>query len=168
MKKLTSILFFLIIILLVGCTNKPRIAYFNSGDLLNLIPETKTIDSTLKSLSKDLNSQFNSKQEKFLIKYNAFIEDSLTFKADVKELKRQELVMLQDDAKTFQENANKQLNSKRTELTTPFFKKINDLVAEIAKEKGYDYVLDSGTTPFIYKKESEDILPILKQRLGLK
>jgi Skp family chaperone for outer membrane proteins len=37
----------------------------------------------------------------------------------------------------------------------------------VAKEKGYDYILDTGLGMVLYASDSEDILPLVKKKLGL-
>lgn len=167
MRRLSIIVLFLSFAF-VSCNSKSNVAYFNSVELLALFPETKNIDSSLQILSADLNKQLAVKQQSLQKEFTSFVRDSSSLSADVKELRRSSLVSLNNAVQEFQNQANQTLNNKRTELTGPLFKKINDAVSEIAKSKGYSVVFDSGVTPFVYKNESDDILPALKLKLGVK
>ena len=41
-------------------------------------------------------------------------------------------------------------------------------LAKLAKEKGYTYVFDSGVGVLLYSNDSDDIMPLVKEKLKLK
>ena len=66
-----------------------------------------------------------------------------------------------------QEKAQEELTAKRTELYQPVFKKAEDAVKAVAKEKGYAYVFDVSQPGVVYFDGGEDLLNAVKTKLGI-
>jgi len=65
-------------------------------------------------------------------------------------------------------SAQQQLQQKQAELLTPVFDKAEAAIEEVAKEQGLIYVFDVGPQVVLYKSnQSVDILPMVKQKLGI-
>ena len=56
---------------------------------------------------------------------------------------------------------------KRSDLYNPIFKKAQDAIDAVAKEKGLIYVFDSSKGVIIYDGGGVDVLPDVKKKLGL-
>ena len=41
-------------------------------------------------------------------------------------------------------------------------------IADVAKENGYSYIFDVSAGALLYQPDSDDILPLVKKKLGLK
>ena len=68
----------------------------------------------------------------------------------------------------FQENAQKQLQEREAELLKPIIDRAKKAIEDVAREGGYTYVFDSGTGALLYQQDSEDLMPQVKKKLGLK
>ena len=66
-----------------------------------------------------------------------------------------------------QEKAQEELTTKRTELYTPVFKKAEDAVKLVAKEKGFAYVFDVSQPGVVYFDGGEDLINVVKTKLGI-
>jgi outer membrane protein len=49
----------------------------------------------------------------------------------------------------------------------PMIEKANQAIEDVAKENGYTYILDTSAGTVLYFPESDDILPLVKTKLGL-
>ena len=63
--------------------------------------------------------------------------------------------------------AQESLAKKENEILKPIIDKAKKAINDVAKEKGYDYILDTGLGMVLYASDSEDILPLVKKKLGL-
>ena len=63
--------------------------------------------------------------------------------------------------------ASKTLSDKRNELYIPVHKKIDQAVAEVAKEQGFLYVWDVKTLKYC-SPQAVDITSMIKRKLGIK
>ncbi len=53
-------------------------------------------------------------------------------------------------------------------MYSPILKKAEDAIKQVAKENNYSYVFDMGTGAVIYAQDSDDLMPLVKKKLGLK
>jgi outer membrane protein len=77
---------------------------------------------------------------------------------------------LQDKAariQSFQETAQKELGAKQEELFAPIFKKAQDAIDAVAKEKGLNYVVNASLGVFVYDDGSLNIIEPVKKKLGI-
>ncbi|MEC8739656.1 MAG: OmpH family outer membrane protein, partial [Bacteroidota bacterium] len=67
-----------------------------------------------------------------------------------------------------QQNAQNDLMQKQQEKMTPIFDKLKEAINAVAKEKGYDYVVDTSEgSGIIYSAPKDDIMLAVKQKLGI-
>lgn len=53
----------------------------------------------------------------------------------------------------FVQDKSDELRQKEVELLEPIFKKINDAIQSMAKEKGYDFIFDASSGLLVFPKE---------------
>jgi outer membrane protein len=87
----------------------------------------------------------------------------------IKEAKQKEISDLEERIQAFQESAQTSLQKKQEELNGPIVKRAQDAINAVAKEKGFSYIFDStpGGT-LIFSQDADDILPLVKAKLGIK
>ncbi|MCY7409759.1 MAG: OmpH family outer membrane protein [Chitinophagales bacterium] len=159
-----------ILILLCGVTvaNAQKFGHINSADLLQLMPEIKKADSTLQAYQKQLEDQNQTMITEFQTKAASFQKDEATMPDAVKEVKQQELQDLQTRIQQFQQGAQDKFSTKKEELYSPILKRAEDGIKAVAKESSYAYVFDTSAGAVVYAQESDDIMPLVKKKLGLK
>ena len=60
------------------------------------------------------------------------------------------------------------IQSKKEELYKPALEKANTAIQAVGKENNYTYIIDTSSSVLLYAKESENVLPLVKTKLGLK
>ena len=60
------------------------------------------------------------------------------------------------------------LQEKEKELLQPIIDRAKQAIAEVAKENGYTYIFDTSAGTLLYQQDSDDILALVKKKLGLK
>jgi outer membrane protein len=86
----------------------------------------------------------------------------------IRDAKLKEISDLEDRIQTFQESAQSSMQKKKEELYTPVLKKAEEAINAIAKEKAYSYIFDTSAGTLLFAQESDDILTLVKAKLGLK
>ena len=69
---------------------------------------------------------------------------------------------------TYQQSAQQRLQDKEKELLQPIIDRAKQAISDVAKENGYTYVFDTSAGALLYQQDSDDILPLVKKKLGLK
>ena len=85
----------------------------------------------------------------------------------VKTTKVKEVQDFQDRIKEFQSKAQQDVNKKEQELLSPIVTKAKKAIADVAKEKGYAYIFDAAQGTILYSEESDNVLPLVKKKLGI-
>ena len=147
---------------------KLKIGHLNSNDLLEAMPDKATAQKTMLDFSKQLENQLASMQEELEKKYNDYMIKRDSLSDLVKRSKEEEIMSLQQRIQNFQNNAQQELQKKEQELLKPIIDKAKKAIEEVAKENGYTYIFDTGSGALLYyPKESDDILPLVKKKLGI-
>ncbi len=159
-----------VIILLAGTIQAQNLKFghINSTQLLSLMPETKLADSTLQKFGASLESQLKTMTNEYQSKVGDFRAGEATMSEPIKEAKAKEINDLEQRIQDFQESAQQSLQKKKEEIYTPIIKKAEDAIKDIAKEKSYSYIFDTSVGVVLFAQESDDILPMVKTKLGLK
>lgn len=164
MKKLVL---FAVFGLLTLSSSAQKFGHINSQELLSLMPERKTAETSLQNYAQGLENQLMSMQTE----YQSMIEDYQNNESSYDDLTKQdkeaEIIGLQERLQTFQQNAQKSLQEKEQELLRPILERAQNAIDKVAKKEKYTYILDSSSGLLLYSKESEDILEKVKDELGL-
>jgi outer membrane protein len=144
-----------------------KIGYINTSEILKLMPEVKTAQAELEKYSKELQNQ----SDLLIGEYQKKTEEYQGLPASTSDIlkkdKETEIVQLEQRIKKFQEDAQGEVSKKQSELLEPIMKKLQDVIKEVAKEKGYDYILDTSTGSVIYQNEAYDISSFVKKKLNI-
>jgi len=83
--------------------------------------------------------------------------------------KEEELNTLQQRMQTFQTQAEEEYTNQQTALFQPIQAKALKAVSDVALENGFSYIFDTSGGVLVYTApDSQDILPLVKTKLGLK
>lgn len=162
---------FALIILLALSTGAfaqtPKLGHINSNELLLAMPARATIETEIQNLAKELEARLIAMQRELETKYAEFQEQEPMMQPSIKESKIKELTDLEQRLKEFQVTAQEDLTNKEKELTEPLINEAKQAIEDVAKENGYTYILDSGIGFILYSQDSDDIMPLVKKKLGL-
>lgn len=146
-----------------------KFGYVNSLELLDAIPEKKTTDAELEKYGNDLYASLEKmygEYQKRIQDFQKGAQDGTLSEID-QEFKAKEIQDLEKRIQDFQDQAEEKVAKKRQALYQPLFDKINKAISEVAKEGGYTYIFDSSAGSILHADESENIISILKKKLGL-
>ena len=86
----------------------------------------------------------------------------------IRQTKEKELADMETRIQDFQQKADSDLQAKQQELLQPLLDKAKKAIDEVAKENGYTYIFDAGVGVLLYYEKGDNILPLVKTKLGLK
>ncbi len=145
-----------------------KFGYINSAELLKIMPETKRAEANLEAFVKNLEKQFGGLQSEYQTKITEFQSQEKTMVDAVKETRIRAIQDLEQRLQQSQVAGQQQVAKKREDLFKPILDKAEKAVKDVGKENGYDYIFDTNTGSFIYAKESHNIMPLVKAKLGIK
>jgi outer membrane protein len=145
-----------------------KFGHINSTQLLASMPETKLADSTLQKFGTSLEAQLKTMTNEYQSKISEYRANEATMADPIKDAKAKEIGDLEQRIQDFQESAQQSLSKKKEEVYTPIIKKAEDAIKGVAKDKGYSYIFDTSAGVVLFAQDSDDIMPLVKAKLGLK
>jgi len=170
MNKFLKIVFSAAVVAISGnaMAQNLKFGHINSSELIQLMPQTKQADSALKTYGGSLDSQLKGMTAEYQNKLQNYQGKRDSLPDAIKQTKEKELEDLGNRIQEFQQTAQESIQKKKEELYGPILKKAEAAIKDIAKEKGYSYILDTSVGTVIYAQPSDDIMPLVKTKLGLK
>lgn len=144
-----------------------KIGHINSNELLSAMPERAKIQTELETYANDLRTTLETMRKEYETKIQEFQAKQDVMTDVIKNSKVKEITDLEKRITEFQQTAEADLQKKEQELLQPVIDKAKDAINTVAKENAYTYVLDSSVGVVLYSVEGDDILPLVKKKLGL-
>jgi outer membrane protein len=169
MKKLLKVALIALSVVFVGNFAKAqsKIGYVNAQQLLEMLPEMKTLQTQMQAYEKTFSDQMTTMQGELQSKGQAYEKNQATMTDAARTAAQTELQDLQQRITTFRDNAQKQVDNKSQELLKPLSDKLKSAIQAVATEKGYAYVLDSGQIELLVAPPGDDLTAPVKAKLGL-
>ena len=145
-----------------------KIGHINSSDLMQIMPGKDSAQAAFEAEVKVVEGELKAMQDELQAKYNDYQERRNNMTELIRTTKEQELRDLDTRIQTYKQNAEQKLREKETELLQPIIDRAKQAIADVAKENGYTYILDTSAGTVLYQQEGDDILALVKKKIGLK
>lgn len=167
LKRLFVLILFAAVTVAAAAQNQ-KFGHIDLQALVQVMPERATAETAFNNFQADLEDVLAEMQQDYQTKLTE-LEQLGNEASEVKRnAKITELQELQQRIQNYQMTAQQQLQQKQAELLSPVFDKAEATIEEVAKEQGLLYVFDIGSRVVLYKSnQSIDILPMVKQKLGI-
>lgn len=143
-----------------------KFGHINSAELLASLPEVKEADKKLQEFAESMQAQLKLMTNEYQQKVQSYQSQQANMADPIKEAKVKEISDLETRIQEFQQTAQESVSKKKEELYSPILKKAEDVIVEIAKEKGYAYVFDTSAGSVIYGQPSDDMMETVKKKLA--
>ncbi|MBT4478836.1 MAG: OmpH family outer membrane protein [Flavobacteriales bacterium] len=163
MKKLALLAIFGLLTL---GSSAQKFGHINYQELISLMPERTSMQTTLQDELNGLESHLMSMQTEYQSMVEEFKNNEESYDELTKQDKISEIQGLEQRLTTFQQSAQASLQEKEQELLQPILEKAQNAIDVVAEKGKYTYILDSSSGFILYSKDSEDILE--KVKLALK
>ena len=171
MRTLFNITICLVLLFSSAAVNaqvKLKFGHINSQELLAAMPERDSAQLILERYVKQLEGQLESMQVEYQNKVQDYLKNQNNYTDLIKQTKEQELTDLQERIQAFQTTAQQDMGQKESQLLQPIIEKADKAIKEVGKENGYTYIFDLSRGSVVYFSEvSEDVLPLVKKKLGI-
>ncbi len=149
-------------------TAQIKLGYINSQELLSLMPEVAQAEKELQAFAKTYQDQLEAMGKEYEKKIQDFQTQEKTMTEAVREVKIKEIQQLQERIEFTQQTAQEKVSNKKQELYQPLLEKADKAIKDVATEKNYDYIFDASAGMLLFAKESDDVLSLVKAKLGIK
>ena len=164
MKKIFAIA---VMALLTLSASAQKIAQVNFSELVQLMPEADQARETMAAASKEADETYKTMVEEFQAKYQQYQQKQATWTPSIKESKERELSDMQQRIQDFQQSVSQELQEQQNTLMAPIYKKAQEAVQKIAKDRSVDVLLDSSSALY-YSDAIIDITAEARKALNIK
>ena len=143
------------------------IGYLSYDSALTAMPDYAIAQAKLKELRQAYETELKRVEEEFNRKYEDFLEGQRDFPRTILLKRQTELQEMLQRTVEFKQQGLKDMSKAEADALAPLRKKLNDVIALVAKRKGLALVVntDANACPFIDPEMGTDILPDVLRRL---
>ena len=167
LKKGILLLSLLVLISGFGYSQQAKFGHIDSNKILTLMPETDSLQNEFKNYADYLDQQMNAMGMEYQTKVAEYQNNAATMSDLIRQTKEKEITDLQGRIQAFQASADQDLQAKQAELFNPLIEKVRNAITEVAKENNYTYIFDVGTGALLFFDNGDDILPLVKKKMGI-
>ncbi len=172
MRNLSKFVAVISFILIAGTAfgQEAKFGHIDLQALIQVMPERTAAEADYTKQVQELEDQLGTMQKELESKYSEYITKRDSLSEIVRSARENDIQELQQRIQNFQMVAQQQLQQKQNEMLRPIFEKAQTAVGEVGKEKGLIYVFDvSGELGTVLYKSNEslDVMPLVKQKLGI-
>jgi len=147
--------------------SQTKFGHIDSNESLGIMPETDSLQNELKAYADYLDQQMNTMANEYQTKVTEYQNNAATMSDLIRQTKEKEITDLQGRIQAFQASADQDLASKQAELFNPLIEKVRNAITEVAKENNYNYIFDVGTGAVLFWENGDNVLPLVKTKLGI-
>ena len=162
---------FIALALTIGATAftnaQSKVAHIATQELVQDLPEYKSAMDQLQKLEKTYDAEIKdmlSEAQSTMQRYEA---EANTKSEEENQKRATELQAAQRRIQEHSGKARQDLQKKETDLLKPILEKVRTAIQKVARDKGYDYVLDSTTGTGVLLADGYNLMPDVKKELGM-
>lgn len=143
-----------------------KVAHINTQELISAMPEMKTAQTQLETLSKTYQTDIQTMATEFQNKVKQYDAEAATKTQEENTKRAQEVQTMEQNIRQFQGQAQQDLQAKELELLKPITEKAKTAILKVARAQGFDYVLDAAQGVVIMS-DGKNLLDDVKKELGI-
>jgi outer membrane protein len=141
-----------------------KTGYISIDEVVQLMPEYKKSMADIAQFDSALQINYGETLKELNRQDSIFKADSVKMGNAVKIANKEKMKKLLVELQGFEQSYQQQMQQKQEEMMAPVAQKANQLISEVAKANGYAYVFRKEA--LIVSPEGDDILPLVKKKLG--
>ena len=153
---------------IMNASAQTKIGYINTDELMSVMPEAAKIQTDLAEYQNSLQQQGVALQKEAQTKTDQYYIDSLKLSPSMKEIRRNELIKLYGRIQNYDQEAQEDAQRYAQTKVAPVRTKALDAIKAVAKERGYTFVIDDASTILLVMPPGDNLLPMVKTKLGIK
>ncbi len=170
MKQFKTLLIAVSIILggmLSSNAQDSKVAHIATQELIESMPEYQAAMSQLEKLQNTYTSDIDDLMKEAQNKNKQYQAEASTKTDEENAARAQELQATQQKIMQYRQNAQQELQKKENELIRPILEKARTAIQKVARQKNYDYVLDSTTGTGVILADGYNLMNDVQKELGI-
>ena len=147
-----------------------KVGHINITELVSQMPQKDSLEKVYANEQTQWENLLKQKEQEFYQKQAelAAMQDSANASPILIEVMKKDLQQMQAGYQQLQQEASNAMQLKNQELLTPLLEMVQKAIDDVAKEKGFDYVIDASSQGvLLYSNPDNDLTAAVKAKLGL-
>jgi len=156
--------------LFIGSTSfmnaQSKVAHINTQELVESMPKMKAARAELEKLAKTYEAEIQASIQEYTNKTKQYDAEASTKTNEENQRRIEEVTGMQQSIAAFQKQAQETLQQKEAELLKPIYEEARVAIQKVAKDQGFNYVLDAMSGQGVLYADGKDLLADVKKELG--
>lgn len=144
-----------------------KLGHIDRQRLLLTLPERKGAEEKMQAFAKTLDERLKAMGAEYQAKVADAQARAETMTMTEREVLVREINELEQRIQSAQEKAQEDLAKQEEELLKPMIERTNKAIKDVAEEMAFTYIFDVSTGMVLYFDKGEDIMPLVKAKLGI-
>ena len=166
MKQLKTLAIAIVLFIGTQVSAQTKVAHVDLQALITSMPEMKTAQDQMKKIQETYDKEYKGMVAEYQTKLQKYEQEAPTAGDVLNETRSKEMQDMGSRIQQYQQTAQKELGQKEMDLIKPIMEKAQAAIKKVAKEKGFNYVLDSTTGSGVLVADGTDLLADVKKSLG--
>lgn len=166
MKKINVVFAMFMVMFASTFVSAQKMATMDVASILAAMPEKKKIDDQLKTFADSKQAEIKKQADAAQALYEKYSKEAASQSAETNKSREAEVQKLAQNLENLRSAAVAEIKKREDAAYAPIEQKFQAAVEKVAKSNGYDFILDSNSTVFIYKN-GPDATAQVKKELGL-
>ncbi|MBX2971889.1 MAG: OmpH family outer membrane protein [Flavobacteriales bacterium] len=145
----------------------PKLGHIDRQKLMLMLPERKDAETKMQAFAKTLDERLKAMGNEYQAKVADAQARAENMTQTEKEVAVREIGDLEQRIQAAQEKAQEDLAKQEEELLKPMVDRTNAAIADVAAANGFTYVFDVSTGTVLFHANGEDLMPLVKTKLGI-
>jgi outer membrane protein len=144
-----------------------KLGHIDRQKLMLMLPQRKDAESKMQAFAKTLEDRLKAMGAEYQQKVGEAQAKAATMTQTEKDMAVREIGELEQRIEAAQTKAQEDLAKQEEELLRPMVDLTNNAIKDVAEANGFTYIFDTSTGFILYYDKGEDILPLVKTKLGI-
>lgn len=143
-----------------------KIAHINSQEFVQSLPSYKSAMTELSQREKTYRTEIDDLLKEAQKTNERYQREASTKTEEENQKRAMELQEMQQSIQEYRQTASEDLQKKQEELMRPVLERARTVIQDVARAKGYDYVLDSSVGSGVLMADGYNLMDDAKAALG--
>jgi outer membrane protein len=144
-----------------------KLGHIDRQQLLLVLPERKTAETKMQEFAAELDKRLRAMGTEYETTVNNARQKADSLTNTQREMLMRDIQQLEQRIQEAQEKAQEDLAKQEEELLRPMVERTNKAIRDVAAEGNFTYIFDTSTGFVLYFDKGEDIMPLVKTKLGI-
>lgn len=144
-----------------------KLGHIDRQKLMLILPERKDAEARMQQFAGELEARLKAMGAEYQSMVEQAQRDGQTMTQTQQQAMIRDINEMEQRIQAAQEKAQEDLAKQEEELLRPMVERTNNAIKEVADANGFTYIFDTSTGFVLYFDKGEDIMPLVKTKLGI-